>query len=71
MFVFTCVMAVRDQTTQSFVTSLGHFVIDRASLFTDHRISGLPKRVKYKHFRTIRDETFDNYPTDFNSSSLK
>ena len=29
------------------------FVIDRASLFTDHRISGLPVHAKYKHFRTI------------------
>ena len=30
-----------------------HFVIDRASLFTDHRISDLPIRAKYNHFRTI------------------
>ena len=29
---------------------LVHFVIDRASLFTDHRISGLPIRAKFKHF---------------------
>ena len=29
------------------------FVIDRASLFTDHKISGRPIRAKYKHFRTI------------------
>ena len=29
------------------------FLIDRASLFTDHRISGRPIRAKYKHFRTI------------------
>ena len=33
--------------------ALVHFMIDRASLFTDHRISGLPIRSKYKHFRTI------------------
>ena len=32
---------------------LVHFVIDRASLFTDRRISGLPIWAKYKHFRTI------------------
>ena len=31
--------------------ALVHFVIDRASLFTDHRISGLPIRAKYKHFQ--------------------
>ena len=51
--------------------ALVHFVIDRASLFTDHRISGLPIRAKYNHFRTSREHTFDNSPTDFNSSSLK
>ena len=45
--------------------ALFHFVIDRASLFTDHRISGLPIRAKYKHFRTIWEHTFDNSPTDF------
>ena len=51
--------------------ALVHFVIDRANLFTDHRISGLPIRAKYKHFRTIWEHYFDNSPTDFNSSSLK
>ena len=51
--------------------ALVHFVIDRASLFTDHRISGLPIRAKYKHFGTIWEHPFDNSPTDFNSSSLK
>ena len=33
--------------------ALVHFVMDRASLFTDHRISGRPIRAKKKHFRTI------------------
>ena len=50
--------------------ALVHFVIDRASLFTDHRISGLPIRAKYKHFTTIWEHTYGNSPTDFNSSSL-
>ena len=50
---------------------LVHFVIDRASLFTDHRISGRPTRAKYKHFKTIWEHVFDNFPTDFYSSSLK
>ena len=36
-----------------FTQALVHFVTDRASLFTDHGISGLPIRLKYKHFRTI------------------
>ena len=36
---------------------LVHFVIDRANLFADQRISGLPKRAKYKHFRTIGEDT--------------
>ena len=31
--------------------ALVHFVIDRASLFTDHRISGLTSRAKYKTFQ--------------------
>ena len=29
------------------------------------------QRAKYKHFRTIWEQTFDSFPTDFNSSSLK
>ena len=45
--------------------------MDRASLFTDHRISGRPIFAKYKHLRTICEHVFDNYPTDFVSSSLK
>ena len=32
--------------------TLVHFVIDRASLFTDHRISSLPFRTKCTHFNT-------------------
>ena len=40
------------------------FLIDRANLFTDQRISGLPIRAKYEHFRTIGEHTFDNFPTD-------
>ena len=32
--------------------ALVHFVIARANLLTDHRISGLPLRAKYRHFRT-------------------
>ena len=47
------------------------FVIDRASLFTNHRISGRPIRAKYKHFRTSWEHTCDNSHTDFISSSLK
>ena len=33
--------------------ALVHLVTARASLFTDHKISGLPIRAKNKHFRTI------------------
>ena len=51
--------------------ALVHFVIFRANLFTDHRISGLPISAKYKHFRTIWEHTCDNSPTDFISSSLR
>ena len=51
--------------------ALVHYVIDRASLITEQRISSRPRRAKYQHFRTIWEHTFDNSPTDFNSSSLK
>ena len=50
--------------------ALVHFVMDRASLFTDHRISGRPIRAKYKHCRTICEHTSDTSPTDPVSSSL-
>ena len=51
--------------------ALVHFVMNRASLFTDHNISGRPILAKYKHFRTIWEHVFDSSPTDFVSSSLK
>ena len=51
--------------------ALVHFVMDRTSLFTDHKISGRPILAKYTHFRTIWEHTCDNSPTDFISSSLK
>ena len=50
--------------SQAFV----HFVIDRASLFTDRGVSGRPILAKYKHFRTIWVHTCDNSPTDFTFS---
>ena len=40
-------------------------------MFTEHRISSLPIRAKYKHFKTIWEQTLLYSPTDFNSSSLK
>ena len=42
-----------NQSIPTFVTGLGHFVIDRACLLTDHRMSSFPIRAKYKHFRKI------------------
>ena len=33
-------------------------------------MSGLPIRAKYRHFRTICEQTFDNSPTNPNSSSF-
>ena len=33
--------------------ALVHLVIERSILFTGQRMSGLPSRAKYKHFRTI------------------
>ena len=47
-----------------------HFVTDRASLLTDHRMSGRPIRAKCKHFKTIWEQTSDNSPLFSNSSFL-
>ena len=44
--------------------ALNHSVTARASLFTDHRMSGLPMRVKYRYFGTICEQTVDRSPTD-------
>ena len=46
-----------------------HFVTDLASLFTDHKMSGLPIRAK-SLLKTICEQTFDNSPTDSSSSCL-
>ena len=46
-----------------------YFVTARANLFTDHKISNLPIRTKYIHFRTVFEHTVDNSPTDSCSSS--
>ena len=40
--------------------ALVHFVMDRASLCTDHKISSLPIRSKYKHCRNFWEHTFYN-----------
>ena len=50
--------------------ALVHIVAARASLFADHKISGLPVRAKCRHLRTIWEQTFDNSRTDHHSSSL-
>ena len=71
LLIIARVVDIRYQTSQASVTSFCPFVTSRASLSTDHRMSGLPMRAKYRHFRTICEQTFDNSPTDFISSSLK
>ena len=58
------VMNVRNQSGQAKAKALVHFVTALANLFTDQRMSGLPIRAKYKHFKTILKHTFDNSPTD-------
>ena len=45
-----------------------HFATALARFFTDHKMSGLPIRAKYKHFKTSCDHTFDSSPTDSSSS---
>ena len=49
---------------------LAHFVSALASLLTDHRMSGLPIRARYKHFKTICEHTCDQSPTESSSSCL-
>ena len=51
--------------------ALVHFVMDRASLFTDHKMSGCPILARYKHLITIWEHVLENFPTDFISSCLK
>ena len=71
LFVLNCAMNVRDQTRQMFCLKLWSiFVIARASLLTDHRISGLPIRAKYRHVKTMCGHTSDNFPTAFSSFGL-
>ena len=41
---------------------------DLANLFTDHKMSSRPIRAKYKHVKTICEQTSDNSPTDSKSS---
>ena len=48
-----------------------HLMTDRVSLFVNQRLSDLPIRVSYKHFKTICEQTCDNSPTDSSSSFLK
>ena len=48
-----------------------HFVADRARLFTDQRMSDLPIREKYTHFKTIWEHTLESSPTGSSSSFLK
>ena len=72
LFVFTRLMNIYEiNRFRRLSQALVHFVMDRASLFTDHKISGLPIRAKNKHFGTIWEHTCDKSPTDFISSSLK
>ena len=42
---------------------------DRESLFTDHKMSGLPVRARFKHLKTICAHTCDSSPADSSSSS--
>ena len=63
-----------DECTRSNASSVCHKL---SSIWLEHeqicskttKISGLPIRAKYKHFRTICEQTVDNSPTDSFSSS--
>ena len=67
---------IRDECRKSNELSVCHrllsiFVIARASLSTDQRMSGLPIRAQHRHFKTICEHTLDSAPTVPSSSSLK
>ena len=47
-----------------------HIVIALAISLTNQRMSGLPNRAKYEHFKTICEQTCDDSPTDSSSSCL-
>ena len=47
LFVFTRMMKNEINRFRRLSQALVHFVIDRATLFTDHRISGRPIRAKF------------------------
>ena len=69
LFVFTRMMNIYEiNRFRRLSQALVHFVIDRASLLTDDRISSRPIRAKFFNFRTIWEHTCDNSPTDFISS---
>ena len=69
-YVFTCMMNVRGQTTQSFVTSFGP-LCDRSCKFFHWPYNIRSSNKCQVHFRTIGEYTFDDSPGDFNSASLK
>ena len=55
--VVTSVMNVGSQTSSASFTSSCPFCDCSRNLFTDQRMSGLPIRAKYKHFKTICEHT--------------
>ena len=71
LFVITCVMMYEINLADRLSQAPVNLVTERASLFTDQRMSGLPIHAKHKHFKTICEHTLDNSPTDSSSSFLK
>ena len=66
---FMCVKNVWNQFCQSPIACLSP-LCDCSFKLTDHRMSGLPFRVKYKYFQTICEKICDNSPTESSSSRL-
>ena len=71
LFVFTYMMNImKSIDSRRLSQALVHVVIDRSSLFTDHRISGRPLRAKYQAFqKQFESILVTNAPTDLNASS--
>ena len=70
VWIHSCDECKRSNVLKSSSHALVHSVTARASLFTNHEMSGLPIRAKCRHFRTNCQQAVDNSPTDPFSSSL-
>ena len=58
--IHLCAQRKRSKRFKSLSQGFVHLATARASIFTDHKMSGLPIRARYTHLRTICEQTVDN-----------